>query len=481
MEKFKYIVFVISCCYSFAANAQITVTNKGVEITNTSDIHIQGNYINTNNAAIASSGTIYISNDLTNTSAKALFVTAAGTVVLSGSGKQTISGDSNNFFALVINKPSGEVQLQKSIAVSNRLDMQQGNIQLNGKDIHLGLTGMLINEKNTSRVYGNAGTISTRVFLSGSSITTNLSGLGLYLATASNFGYTDILRGHAIQHSNGDTSIYRYYQINPVDPSISGHVDSLKISYLDPEASTGEETYKIYASTDLGFTWLTKGGKADPLNNSITTTSISPPDISKIRVSVFPVINYATCLPNDPDYVSAVFLVSTNDFNGDSVKFIQLTEGQISAFTWNFGDLTTNTTDRDPVHVYSLSDTEKASFIVSMNITNGICSDTRVKKITISNKPPLRLEDDLTMYDLFQTAAVYPNPSLNEVTIELSSSGKTDVKILLTDTQGGFVKEALLSNGTTKQQLDINDLAQGMYLLSLQAGEDQKVFKLVKL
>jgi len=479
--KYYYYIPLLVLLITFASNAQVTVTNKGVEITNTSNLYINGNYINATAGSIANGGNIYITNDITNTSIKDLFVTASGKVILTGSTTQNINGDSINFFSLIINKPSGEAVLNKTIYVADTLNMLNGNIHLNGSTIHLGLTGRLYNEKNSSRIYGSSGVITSRLFLSSSSITQNISGLGIYIASPSNFGFTDISRGHGVQHSNGDTSIYRYFDIFPVDNTKSGLINKLKISYLDKEVAPGENTYKIYSSSDNGFSWLNKGGTVDTINNTIETTTLSPPEIKHLRVAVFPIVNYATCLPNDPDYISAVFLVSTNDFKGDSVKFIQLTEGANQNFIWNFGDQTTNVIERDPIHIYNLPDTTKTAFIVSIKVTNGICSDTRVKKIIISNKPVLRIQDDQTLYDLFQTAKIYPNPVSDDVSIELSSSGKWDVTVLVLDAVGSLVKETTLKAGSIKQQISFSDISQGIYVIKLQAGEDQKVFKIVKL
>ena len=480
--KFYYYILSALLLFTIECNAQVIVTNKGVEITNTANVYIKGSYVNSVGASIANGGCIYIANDLTNNSNKKIFVTAAGKVVLRGTETQNIQGDSINFYSLIIDKPLGEAIVNKAISVADTLDIRSGNIHLNGNNINLGLTGSLLNETNENRIYGNSGVITSRVFLSGSSILKNISGLGLYVESPSNFGYVDISRGHGIQHSNGDTSIYRYYDIIPVDKSNSGLITALKFSYFDKEATPGESTYKIYASSDKGFSWMNKGGVVDTINNTIETTTLSPPEIKQIRVAVFPVVNYATCLPNDPDYISAVFLVSTNDYNGDSVKFIQLTKKESNVnFIWNFGDQTTNIIDVDPVHVYTLPDTSKASFIVSMKVTNGICSDTRVKKIIITNKPPLRFQDEQSVYDLFQTAKVYPNPVIENVSIELSSTVKWNVTVSVFDAVGGLVKKTNLETGNVKQELSFSDLSQGMYLIKLQSGEDQKVFKVVKL
>jgi len=476
-----YLILSLLILITIDSKAQVTVTNKGVEITNTSNVYIDGSYVNALGASIANGGGIYIAEDLTNNSNKKLFVTSAGKVVLRGSEAQNIQGDSINFYSLIIDKPLGEAIVNKAISVADTLNIRNGNIHLNGNNINLGLTGTLFNETNKNRIYGNSGMITSRVFLSGSSIIKNISGLGLYVESPSNFGYVDISRGHGIQHSNGDTSIYRYYDIIPVDKYNSGLITALKFSYFDKEATTGESAYKIYASSDKGFSWMNKGGSVDTINNTIVTTTLSPPEIKQIRVAVFPVVNYATCLPNDPDYISAVFLASTNDYNGDSVKFIQLTKESNVNFIWNFGDQTTNSIDIDPVHVYNLPDTSKTSFIVSMKVTNGICTDTRVKKIIISNKPPLRYQDEPNLYDLFQTAKVYPNPTSESVSVELSSTGKFDVIVLVLDAVGSLIKQTTLDAGSVKQQLSFTDLSQGIYLIKLQSGEDQKVFKVVKL
>lgn len=103
-------------------NANITVTND-VEIissnfrTNSNDVEIQGDYINTGGA----------------------ITPANGTITFSGSNDQFVSAPSEEtFFNLTLNKGSGKLHLNQDVVVSNNLNLQNGVLDAQLNKITLG-------------------------------------------------------------------------------------------------------------------------------------------------------------------------------------------------------------------------------------------------------------------------------------------------------------------------------------------------------
>jgi len=472
--------FVISV-YVFSFNwAQTTITNKGVEITNTkSTIYINGNYSNEANASIANGGTIYISGDITNNSDTCLFTTRAGKVLLNGVSPQNISGNvSIQFYNLEIDKFSNEVQLQQTIQVHKQLLLSNGNLFMNGHTIELDTAGFLEGENENKRVYGD-GLLRAKRFIDSSRarLVINQAGLGLYISTKEQFGYVMIERGHQQQSYNGDTSIFRYYNFQPLTVGNKGLIDTIKLAYLSSETVGEEKDYKVYALPDFGAQWKNKGGQVDEVNHFVLSTTVSPPEIGRARFSVFSTENNATCLPNDPSYISAVFLVSTNVYAGDSTHFVQLTSPEPTSSSWNFGDGVIGN-EFSPFHIYQLESEDSIQYKISMTVSNGVCSDTRNKYITVHPKPALKSQED--MFIGFTNVNLYPNPGSGTFNVEYKLAGNAEVFISVMDLQGKMIERRSLQINDTKEYFDLSSYGAGMYYVKLQAGEDTRVLKMVK-
>jgi hypothetical protein len=479
MKKIKYIIIIICHSISLTGWSQFIVYNKGISITNaSSDIHIKGSYLNESNGNIANGGRIYISEDLINNSNNAVFATKAGKVIFNGIVQQNIAGTSTiNFFNLDINKPLGNILLGQNAIINDTLKLSRGSLNLNSKNIDLLGTGYLANENNANRIFGNSGLIKALRLFQHPGLSENIAGLGLYISSKDNFDTTYFERGHRIQTFSGDSSIYRYYNFTPTNP---GNIDTLKFSYLDnSETIPNEYLYKIFSSDNDGLLWKNKGGLIDTINNFVLTTTVSPPDLGKTRLSVFPTENFATCLPNDPNYISAIFLVSTQATNEDSVKFVQLSTPNPQSFTWNFGD-TRTATEESPFHVYHLSiDTIASSYPVTMTVTNGICSDTRKKTIQIN--PATNALRNMATFKGISFIQLFPNPNEGICNLEVSTFEVVDLLIDIIDSEGNSIHKIIRRTDNFNEPLNFDQFASGLYFLKVQAGNDQRVVKLVKI
>jgi hypothetical protein len=462
-------------------SAQIAITNKGVSITNTqSSIYFNGDYVHDSISTIANAGSIYFRNDIVNTSNNRMFVTDAGRVVIDGNQIQTISGDSAiNFYKLEINKASNNLILSQNIRVSDTLSMVSGNIDLNTHEVDLGTSGELFNESENAKVFATTGKIKALRYIDHPELSENIAGLGLFISADELFSNVLVERGNEQQTSNGDSSIFRYYNFIPLNAGITGLIDTLKFSYFTSEAVQGEYLYKVYASLNDGTDWSNKGGLVDTANNFVITTTIAPPELGKFRTSIFPIESFATCLPNDPNYISAIFLVSTNAVDGDSVKFIQLTNPSPTDFSWNFGDGDLST-EYSPIHIYNLTDPSVSSqYQVTMTVTNGLCSDTRKKNVTID---PVSTSPKLAgLFNGIEFFNIYLNPNTGNFRIEVKTTEESDISIHIQDMQGRLIDNKFIRSSHYKDELNYNELSTGIYFIKLRVGEELRVLKMVKL
>jgi hypothetical protein len=194
-----------------------------------------------------------------------------------GALNTNITGNAG-FYNLSINKTAGQntVQLFSNISISNNLDMQSGDILLNGNEINLGSTGSLLNETDSNRVGGpGAGSIrATRVLNAPSAV--NVAGLGVTITSAANMGSTEVIRRHdQIVYGLG-FGINRRVEIHPANNA--GLDATLTMNYYESELNT---PLGLNPENDLdlwrfnGTKWDKKFGTLDMAANSVTKSGIA--------------------------------------------------------------------------------------------------------------------------------------------------------------------------------------------------------------
>jgi hypothetical protein len=193
-----------------------------------------------------------------------------------GALNTTISGNAS-FYNLTINKSTTQnsVQLLSNVSVANNLDMQSGDVLLNGRDLDLGSTGNLLNETDSSRVGGpGSGSIrATRVLNAPSAV--NVAGLGMTISSAANMGSTEIIRRHdQIVYGLG-FGINRRVEIHPTNNT--GLNATLTMSYYESELNT---PLGLNPENDLdlwrfnGSKWDKQFGTLNMAANTVTRTGI---------------------------------------------------------------------------------------------------------------------------------------------------------------------------------------------------------------
>lgn len=81
--------------------------------------------------------------------------------------------------------------------------------------------------------------------------------------------------------------------------------------------------------------------------------------------------------------------------------------------------------------------------------------------------------------ELLEAMSVYPNPARSEFTVAITNKVSSDVRISLMDIQGQIVYQKDLSQVISHRETIRQDLAKGVYFLSVQSGAGSKVQKLI--
>jgi len=263
-----FLIGFVMMLVSYSPGDAQDMTNKGLLSAGTNPVLYVQSITNKNIATLEVKGTLKIAGDFTN---DGTFNTNSGTVEFTGTSIQNIRGTAANdqFYNLKMDNSGPGLKLNKSIMVTNELDMTDGDIDLNGNDIDLGNSGTVNNEANDKRIYGSSGTIIARDrnLDQNDQDYTNIAGLGIDISTqvTGNVpGLTTIARSH--EPIQGD--IQRIFDITPTENTALNI--SMDFYYFDNELTGAEYSFVMYRSIDGGITWADQGGNHSPLSNKIS-------------------------------------------------------------------------------------------------------------------------------------------------------------------------------------------------------------------
>lgn len=224
--------------------AQTTITNKGITITNTSsNIYINGGIQNQSNGFFKNSGLISVVDSITNNANNSFCDSTQGSFVINGT-KAAIGGASPiTFYNLKLNI-NDTLCLNQSVKVFDTLDMYRGNVFLNGNVLDLTTTGQIVNECDSTSIFGVAGKVRAARQINNPTFNENIAGLGLRIASNNNHGMTIVERFHNLQNA-ADTSIYRNFVITPQNVA---SIDSIRVSYFISEWYKSEVNYQYFGN-----------------------------------------------------------------------------------------------------------------------------------------------------------------------------------------------------------------------------------------
>ena len=81
------------------------------------------------------------------------------------------------------------------------------------------------------------------------------------------------------------------------------------------------------------------------------------------------------------------------------------------------------------------------------------------------------------------TVNVFPNPTTGTANVQFELKNQADVRYFVTDRMGKVVQSFNRTNssGMVQEQIDLQEVSEGMYYLTIQIGEDAETIKLIKL
>ncbi len=202
------------------------------------------------------------------------FNSGTGTVYIKGSAPSAnskIDGSSTTgFLNLVIDKSSNGVQLGRNLTSFGNIQMQSGDLDLNGKTIFLFNNAAIQNETETNRIWGDSGRIILTTNLNAPT-NVNPANMGLMISSTDNLGTFTIQRIHEAQALNGSSSSTRYYKIDYFNTSFTA---DYTFSYHDSELNGNTEAWLEPWKFQGNWQQVTASAK-DAVANTVSVTGAS--------------------------------------------------------------------------------------------------------------------------------------------------------------------------------------------------------------
>ena len=142
-----------------------------------------------------------------------------------------------------------------------------------------------------------------------------------------------------------------------------------------------------------------------------------------------------------------------------------------TSYAWDFGDGSTSSF-MSPAHTYATNGTYTVQLIVS----NGSCSDTTTQSIST-------IQLGINNLNAFSSLNVFPNPAKNLLNLTITSGQSFNncqlgIRNLLGETV--YLGNTDVTTGINNLHFDISQFATGVYVISLQNGDEMVNTKFVK-
>jgi hypothetical protein len=487
------LLHVLFVCSVFAQ--LMTNNNVGITISSAAQLTVKGDIQNNSGTYINNDGTIDLSGDWTHNAANNCFQTSAGTVMLNGAN-QTIGGTSATAFNNLTLLGSGTKTLDQDISTGGMyanpagiIDVGTLPLNLNGHTLTVTnpsgdavdfSSGYMISEltDNSSKVewmigsnigqhiipFGRASGVQVPLMFLQTSGNAGSITASTYSTSPTNTPYPTAPASvtNITYLGNGDYNfaVDRYWSIETLNPCTA----DIKFSF-DPLEAPAAGSGVIYAQyyEDGSDVWL----PPLPTQNNPTSTSIMLTNTSDFGT-------YGAARGASPLPINLLSFDAKSNKNKQVDVYWQ-TSSEID------NDYFTVERSRDGIHFEEVT------------IVNGAGNTTALHNYQIVDEKPYH---GLSYYRLKQTDfdgkssytgsvsvlikddatidfVMYPNPAANTLTIFPNIDNGTSARLLIYDSVNKLVLEQELSYFDAINQIDISNLAPGVYFCSMQVDNEK--------
>lgn len=173
--------------------------------------------------------------------------------------------------------------------------------------------------------------------------------------------------------------------------------------------------------------------------------------------------------------IDASFLIPSTVVVAEEVHFVQVTDPEPLSYKWNFGN-GFSSVKHSPSYIYY----QEGEYTVTLTVSNGVCSDTEAKQLTVlASGPSEPLKDKVRFLELYRSN-LYPNPSEDIVKIDLELSDEAPVLIQIFSLSGLKVAEYQFVGIEELVEFNMSGMLPGTYIMAIQSGRISKTIRFVK-
>jgi hypothetical protein len=500
LQKFITIIFLVQLMTADSVLAQLMTNNNiGITIAGAS-LTVKGDVLNNNGTTIDNTGTIDLSGNWIHNAANNCFLTSAGTVIMNGAN-QTIGGTSSTVFNNLTLLGSGTKTLLLNTTVggayanpAGTLDVGTVAMDLNSNTLTVSnaassgitaTTGYVLSEQtdNSSKVKWTIGSNTSAHTIPFGKSTGVLIPLTFY-QTSGNAGeltvstYTTLADNtpypvapasvtNITYLGNGDynSAVDRYWSVETMNPCTA----NINFSF-DPTESPIVGTGAIYAQyyDDAADVWL------PPLPTQSNPTASSIMMNYNSDFGTFGAARGASPLP-----------INLLSFDAKANK-----QKQVDVYWQTAAEI-----DND---YFTVERSKDGIHFETVTIVKGAGNSTMQRNYQALDENPWR---GISYYRLKQTDydgkfnytgsvsviikdgsgidfVAYPNPANDVLNIISTGSTGSEAELTIYDAMNKMVMQKKM-NTETLNQVDVSNLAEGVYTCSLNAGDEVEIIRIV--
>jgi hypothetical protein len=363
----------------------------------------------------------------------------------------------NQIKNLTVNKSADGLRLQGDIYVNGSVNFLNGMMDLNGFNLNLTDDGELIGESENSRVIGANGGFITKSINLDMPNQENPGNLGAILTTNKDLGFTTIKRSHVPAENNENMGLQRVFDIEPANNEDLNAM--VKFQYFDGELNGNTESDLTIYRHD-GNSWEDMGLDIhDMENNTIEVFGVN-------HFSLWTIGSLSNALPIE----LLSFTAKANDREAVDLYWTTASEFQNDHFLIEKSD---NSIDFLPLEKVASqgNSNEKQFYSFTDTVPFSGANYYRLKQVDHSHESSnssIRLVNFMSMH---QEILIYPNPTSNQLTVDLNLVQDSEVDIELKDVLGRDLKKFFykshLKEGNQKLSFNVQELAKGSYFLTI--------------
>ncbi|PWS28687.1 hypothetical protein DHW03_02235 [Pedobacter yonginense] len=183
--------------------------------------------------------------------------------------------------------------------------------------------------------------------------------------------------------------------------------------------------------------------------------------------------------------LKANFLVSTYANVGDTVIVVDVSKPTPSKTSWIFDTGTTMIASNASNTIRQVRFDAPGVYNMMMMVNLGQCADAVQKSITVLPRESKKEVTDALGYkeDLFTSFKIYPNPTNGEFKATIKLSQKSDIRLSMYGFGGNLVVAPQTYANDDSFEINFNErgIPPGIYVLTLEAGNQVKTLKIIKI